>query len=201
HRRVGAVQRRLRCRSRARRGAGRAARPARSGAGAEHDALAHDAAHHPAASHTGHAAAGGHPADRIAEEHRAGLAHHHRRHDLPWPAAAQRHAAHHGNLRADAAALLCRGAADHRRGAPARTQGAATMNPIFDWSFALQILPLLARALIITVQATAAGMLIAVTLGLLLALARRARWPILSYPAAFFVEFVRSTPLLVQMYF
>jgi len=75
------------------------------------------------------------------------------------------------------------------------------MNPIFDWSFALQILPLLARALIITVQATAAGMLIAVTLGLLLALARRARWPVLSYPAAFFVEFVRSTPLLVQMYF
>ena len=75
------------------------------------------------------------------------------------------------------------------------------MNPIFDWSFALEIVPTLARALVITIQATVLGMAIAVVLGLLLALARRARWPLLSYPAAFVIEFVRSTPLLVQMYF
>jgi len=75
------------------------------------------------------------------------------------------------------------------------------MNPIFDWSFAWQIAPALARALVITVQATVLGMLMAVVLGLLLALARRAPWALLSWPAAFVVEFVRSTPLLVQMYF
>jgi len=75
------------------------------------------------------------------------------------------------------------------------------MNPIFDWSFAWQIAPALARALAITVQATVLGMLMAVVLGLLLALARRAPWALLSWPAAFVVEFVRSTPLLVQMYF
>ena len=75
------------------------------------------------------------------------------------------------------------------------------MNPIFDWNFAFDILPTLAQALVITVQATAIGMLLAVTLGLVLAMLRRAPLMIVSAPAALIVEFVRSTPLLVQMYF
>ena len=44
-------------------------------------------------------------------------------------------------------------------------------------------------------------MLVAVTLGLALALLRRSRLALLSLPTAFVIEFVRSTPLLVQMYF
>ena len=44
------------------------------------------------------------------------------------------------------------------------------MTPIFDWSFALEILPTLASALVITIQATVLGMLVAVTLGLVLSL-------------------------------
>ncbi len=72
---------------------------------------------------------------------------------------------------------------------------------IFDWAFALEIAPQLARALMITIQATLAGMLIALTLGLLLAIARRARPRAIRIPVAAFVEFVRSTPLLVQIYF
>lgn len=75
------------------------------------------------------------------------------------------------------------------------------MKPIFDWNFAWEILPTLGQALIITVQATLIGMLVATTLGLVLALMRRAPLRIVSAPAAFIVEFVRSTPLLVQMYF
>lgn len=75
------------------------------------------------------------------------------------------------------------------------------MTPIFDWAFALEILPTLGEALIITVQATLFGMLLAIVLGLVLALLRRARLKIISMPAAFFIEFIRSTPLLVQMYF
>jgi len=75
------------------------------------------------------------------------------------------------------------------------------MTPVFDWAFALEILPTLGEALIITVQATLLGMLLAVTLGLVLALLRRARLKIISAPAALFIEFVRSTPLLVQIYF
>lgn len=72
---------------------------------------------------------------------------------------------------------------------------------IFDWAFALEIVPRLARALVVTVQATLGGMLIALTLGLLLAIARRARLPVVRLPVVGFVEFVRSTPLLVQIYF
>jgi len=72
---------------------------------------------------------------------------------------------------------------------------------IFDWIYAATLLPLLAPALLVTVQATLAGMTIALTIGLLLALARRAPSRLLSWPAAAFVEFVRSTPLLVQLYF
>ena len=75
------------------------------------------------------------------------------------------------------------------------------MNPIFDWAFAWEILPALGSALIITVQATVLGMLLAIVLGLVLAMLRRAplRW--VSAPVAVLIEFVRSTPLLVQMYF
>ena len=75
------------------------------------------------------------------------------------------------------------------------------MKPIFGWSFALEILPTLGSALIITIQATVLGMLVAVTLGLALALLRRSRLMLVSLPTAFVIEFVRSTPLLVQMYF
>ena len=75
------------------------------------------------------------------------------------------------------------------------------MTPIFDWSYALEILPTLGAALVVTIQATVLGMLVAVTLGLALALLRRSRLRLVSWPAAFVIEFVRSTPLLVQMYF
>jgi polar amino acid transport system permease protein len=72
---------------------------------------------------------------------------------------------------------------------------------IFDWSYAMEIAPLLARALAVTLQATALGMAIALTLGLALALARRSRHRLLSWPTAALIEFVRSTPLLVQIFF
>lgn len=75
------------------------------------------------------------------------------------------------------------------------------MTRIFDWAFAWEILPTLGSALVITIQATLLGMTLAVVLGLLLALLRRApaRW--VAAPVALLIEFVRSTPLLVQMYF
>lgn len=72
---------------------------------------------------------------------------------------------------------------------------------IFDWHYAWSILPLLGQALRITVLATVLGMAMAMALGLVLALARRAptRW--VSWPVGFVIEFIRSTPLLVQLYF
>ncbi|HEX5477162.1 MAG TPA: ectoine/hydroxyectoine ABC transporter permease subunit EhuD [Burkholderiales bacterium] len=72
---------------------------------------------------------------------------------------------------------------------------------IFDWGYAWEILPQLAAALLVTLQATALGMAIALVLGLALALARRSPRRLLSWPVGALIEFVRSTPLLVQMFF
>ena len=72
---------------------------------------------------------------------------------------------------------------------------------IFDWTFALKVLPLLARGAVVTVEATIVGFALALVLGLALALARSAHRKLIAWPIASFVEFVRSTPLLVQLYF
>lgn len=72
---------------------------------------------------------------------------------------------------------------------------------IFDWRYAWEIMPRLAEGLVVTLQATVLGMAVALTLGLALALARRSRHRLLAWPTGVLVEFVRSTPLLVQIYF
>jgi polar amino acid transport system permease protein len=72
---------------------------------------------------------------------------------------------------------------------------------VFDWRYAWEIMPRLAEGLVVTLQATVLGMAVALTLGLALALARRSRHRLLAWPTGVLVEFVRSTPLLVQIYF
>ena len=71
----------------------------------------------------------------------------------------------------------------------------------WDWEFSIQILPQLWEGVKVTVQATTLGTMIAMTLGLLLAIARRSVSVWISRPVGFFVEFIRGTPLLVQLYF
>lgn len=68
-------------------------------------------------------------------------------------------------------------------------------------SFALSILPILMIGLAVTLEATALGFAIAMALGLVFALLRRARSPAVSWPTAVLVEFLRDTPLLIQLYF
>lgn len=72
---------------------------------------------------------------------------------------------------------------------------------MFDWQLAVDILPTLLRAFVVTIQATLAGMSLAMVLGLFWALLRRSANPLLSWFSAGAVEFIRSTPLLVQIYF
>lgn len=72
---------------------------------------------------------------------------------------------------------------------------------IIDWQFALEILPILLEAALVTLQATIIGYAIALVLGLILALLRRSKLIIISAPVGFFIEFIRSTPLLVQLFF
>lgn len=75
------------------------------------------------------------------------------------------------------------------------------MNQTWDWSFAGSVLPSIASALLVTVEITFAGTAIAMVLGLIFALLRRSRlWPV-RWGAAVIVEFIRDTPLLVQVYF
>jgi len=72
---------------------------------------------------------------------------------------------------------------------------------LWDWAYAWEIMPVLLRASVVTIQATAAGFAIAAVLGLAFAILRmsKSRW--LSLPTGAVVEFVRSTPLLVQIFF
>jgi polar amino acid transport system permease protein len=72
---------------------------------------------------------------------------------------------------------------------------------LIDWDYVLEILPVLARASLITIEATLLGFALAATLGLGLAILRISPRPILSVPAMAAVEFIRSTPLLIQIFF
>jgi polar amino acid transport system permease protein len=67
--------------------------------------------------------------------------------------------------------------------------------------FAASILPILLHGLVVTVEATVLGFAIAAVLGLVFALLRMTRLRIVSWPMAFIIEFLRDTPLLVQLYF
>lgn len=71
----------------------------------------------------------------------------------------------------------------------------------WDWGFVQQILPTLAQGAIITVQAALLGSAVAMVVGLFLAIARRSRNRLIARPVGLLVNFVRGTPLLVQLYF
>jgi polar amino acid transport system permease protein len=71
----------------------------------------------------------------------------------------------------------------------------------WSWTFAWHILPALLRGLVVTVEATVLGTALAALFGLALALLRRSIVKPVAMTAGAFVEFVRSTPLLVQLYF
>ena len=71
----------------------------------------------------------------------------------------------------------------------------------FDWEFAWAILPRLLDASLKTIGITLAGFSIAIVLGLFLAIGRRSRLRWLSWPVTGLIEFIRSTPLLIQVYF
>lgn len=72
----------------------------------------------------------------------------------------------------------------------------------WDWSFALDVLPELLYAFFrYTLVATVLGTALAAVLGLVFAIVRRAHVPVLAPLVTAFIDFVRSTPLLVQLFF
>jgi polar amino acid transport system permease protein len=71
----------------------------------------------------------------------------------------------------------------------------------WDWGYALEILPRLLEGLVITVEAALFSYLLAVTFGLVLAILLRSHFTFLVIPLRYFLEFIRRTPGLVQLYF
>lgn len=71
----------------------------------------------------------------------------------------------------------------------------------WNWEYAFEVFPKIFSAIWITISATIVGFIIAMLFGLVLALGRRSRFKPLSWTVAGFVEFVRGTPLLVQLFF
>lgn len=71
---------------------------------------------------------------------------------------------------------------------------------IWDWDYAIDVLPALAEASLVTLQATIFGYLLALVIGLIMALLRRSSLPGISRPTGLVVEFIRLTPVLVQIY-
>jgi polar amino acid transport system permease protein len=68
-------------------------------------------------------------------------------------------------------------------------------------TYAISILPILGIGLIVTLEATALGFLIALALGLVFALLRRSPVKVVAWTTAVVVEFLRDTPLLMQLFF
>lgn len=74
------------------------------------------------------------------------------------------------------------------------------MVELFDFQAMLQSMPKILSHLHITILVTFAAMLIATIIGLLVALIKIYKVPVLRQVAGFYVSFIRGTPLLVQLY-
>jgi len=72
---------------------------------------------------------------------------------------------------------------------------------MWDWAYAWQILPDLLAAAVITIEATLLGFAVAAVLGLVLAILRMSQNPWISNPITGFIEFIRGTPVLIQIFF
>jgi polar amino acid transport system permease protein len=71
----------------------------------------------------------------------------------------------------------------------------------WDWAFVWSIVPELAQGVVVTVFATAAGSALAFVLGLVWTFVRIAQIRVVTPAVWFFVQFIRGTPLLIQLYF
>lgn len=72
---------------------------------------------------------------------------------------------------------------------------------MFNFTFAMSILPKLAAAATVTLSVTLVSFFLALLIGVPLALMRRSNWLVLSRSTALLIDFVRCTPILVQLFF
>ncbi|WP_214629739.1 ectoine/hydroxyectoine ABC transporter permease subunit EhuD [Paenibacillus agaridevorans] len=72
---------------------------------------------------------------------------------------------------------------------------------MWEWEYVYELLPKLLRALPATLAAAFGGFIMAVLLGILLAMASRSPNKFVKRATTGVVDFIRSTPLLVQLFF
>lgn len=72
---------------------------------------------------------------------------------------------------------------------------------MWDWDYVYELLPKLLRALPATLGAALCGFALAVLVGIFLAIAGRSRFRLVRGLTTGIVDFIRSTPLLVQLFF
>lgn len=70
----------------------------------------------------------------------------------------------------------------------------------FDPAYAAEVMPILAKASFVNLQAATAGFALALMGGLILVLARQSRLRFVSLAAVAAVELIRDTPFLIQLY-
>lgn len=71
---------------------------------------------------------------------------------------------------------------------------------MFDFGFAISLMPSLAEAAAVTIQATFMSFILALTIGLILALMRMSSHSFIRMSSLWFMEIIRGTPLLVQLF-
>jgi polar amino acid transport system permease protein len=75
------------------------------------------------------------------------------------------------------------------------------MNAEWRWDFAYEILPKMLWATLNTIMAAGIGYAIAVVIGLIFLLGQRTPYKVINILVREIVEFIRSTPLLIQLFF
>ena len=75
------------------------------------------------------------------------------------------------------------------------------MNAEWRWDFVIEILPQMLLATLNTIMAAGIGYAIAAVIGLLFLLGQRTQFKVVNIINREIVEFIRSTPLLIQLFF
>lgn len=71
----------------------------------------------------------------------------------------------------------------------------------WDWQNVSDFMPMFWDGVLVTLQALVVGSLLAFSLGLVWAIAQRSKLKVIRWPVVAVTEFIRNTPLLVQLFF
>ena len=71
---------------------------------------------------------------------------------------------------------------------------------MLDWNVIVHYFPFLLKGAVLTLQISILSLLLGITVGLIAALCKLSKNPLLRWPATFYIWLIRSTPLLVQLF-